>query len=63
MKKIRLHPEAKNELIITISFYESKYKGLEQDFYSEVKSSLNIISTFPEFCPERKDGTRRYLLN
>jgi len=34
MKNVRLHPDAKRELKQDISFYESKYKGLGQDFYS-----------------------------
>ena len=63
MKNVKLHPVAKQELKQNISFYESKYKGLGQDFYSEVKSSIQLISSFPELCPERNDETRRYLLN
>ena len=53
--------EAEVELQEIVAHYEGKIRGLGLDFEAEIERSLRIISDFPECCPLREDGTRRYL--
>ncbi|MDA0681403.1 MAG: hypothetical protein O3A13_11195 [Proteobacteria bacterium] len=47
MARYRLFSEAKDELEAAVSFYESEYPGLGQDFAVEVRILIRVIVGSP----------------
>lgn len=62
MTKASILREAEEELWETVAYYEKQSPGLGLDFEAEVGRALRSICSFPERCPLREDGTRRYLM-
>ncbi|MDY6894215.1 MAG: type II toxin-antitoxin system RelE/ParE family toxin [Thermotogota bacterium] len=62
MKRIKYHPEAKNEIQEAIKWYNRKTDGLGLEFVFEVKQAEVIILQDPEVWPFYVYETRRYLL-
>ncbi len=56
------HPEAENELIEAVSYYESCYRGLGHDFAQEVYTTIQTICRFPYAWSSMSQNTRRCLL-
>lgn len=59
------HPEARQELMDGIEYYESCRPGLGLDFASEIYSTISNILSFPEAWPAlggdlRRCQTRRF---
>lgn len=62
MGKYRLTTEAKNELSAGVSFYDSEYPGLGQDFAVEVRRLCRLVAKSPGSGFELRPGLRRRIL-
>ncbi|MFC2088480.1 type II toxin-antitoxin system RelE/ParE family toxin [Calditrichota bacterium] len=62
MKTMIVHHDAEIELWHTIEYYESKKSGLGLDFEKEFRNALYTIQNAPNRWPEKKYGTRCFLL-
>ena len=63
MLKIKVHPEAYNELEHAITWYDNQAKGLGSEFMDEVEHAVNLIQQFPDTWPAYSEGTRRLLIH
>jgi toxin ParE1/3/4 len=57
--KYAFHPEAQDEFLLAIDYYESREPGLGQDFSIEVHSAIETILSYPNAWPILKDDIRR----
>ena len=57
--KFSFHPEAREEFILTIEYYEHCSSGLGYDFALEVYSTIQNILKYPRAWPMFGDGMRR----
>jgi hypothetical protein len=62
MARHRLFSEAKEELEAAVSFYESEYPGLGQDFAIEVRRLIRVIVESPYTGLEVRPEIRRRIL-
>lgn len=62
MANYRLTTEARDELAVGVSFYDSEYPGLGQDFAVEVRRLCRLISDSPIAGYELRPGVRRRVL-
>lgn len=58
-KPLRFHDEALAELAAQAVYYESKSKGLGDEFVNEVEAATKIAGEFPEMGSPFKYSTRR----
>ncbi|MBI5640719.1 MAG: type II toxin-antitoxin system RelE/ParE family toxin [Nitrospirae bacterium] len=56
------HPEAEEEFIQAIEYYENNEPGLGYDFSIEVNSAIQNIVSFPTAWPELEEDMRRCLV-
>ncbi|HOJ08634.1 MAG: type II toxin-antitoxin system RelE/ParE family toxin [Ignavibacteriota bacterium] len=56
------HPEAEQEFIQAIEFYEEKEKGLGREFAFEIYSSIERILSYPKAWPILENNIRRSLV-
>jgi len=56
------HPDIEKEIKSSYQWYESKTKGLGEDFLSELESAFKTIAELPDAWPVVKMGFRRFLL-
>ncbi|MCL4456373.1 MAG: type II toxin-antitoxin system RelE/ParE family toxin [Nitrospirae bacterium] len=61
--KYSFHPEAKEELLEAINYFEECRLGLGMDFSKEVFSTIQRIIHFPSAWSEFSENTRRCLTN
>ena len=59
--KYSFHPEAKEEFLETIDYYESCSKGLGLEFADEIYSTIQRILQFPTAWTKFSENTRRCL--
>lgn len=57
------HPEAEEEFISSISYYEERQLGLGRDFTQEVYSAIQSIVERPKMWPIFDTNIRRRLIN
>jgi len=57
--KYFFHPEAQDEFILAIDYYESREPGLGQDFSIEVHATIENIVSFPHAWPVLEGDIRR----
>ena len=57
--KYVFHPEARDEFLRAIDYYESREPGLGQDFSIEVHDTIENILSFPNAWPVLEDDIRR----
>lgn len=57
------HPEAEQELLQAVSYYENCRPGLGIEFSHEVYQSITRIIQFPDSYAKFSDNTRRCILN
>jgi len=57
--KYVFHPEAEEELVAAIDYYEDCEPGLGYDFAIEVHSTIENILSFPKAWPTLEDDIRR----
>jgi len=62
MGTYRLTTEARDELLAGVSFYDSEYPGLGQDFAVEVRRLCRMVAESPESGFEVRPGIRRRIL-
>jgi plasmid stabilization system protein ParE len=55
------HPEAEEEFLAAIRYYESCQRGLGEDFCFEIRSAVQRIVEFPETWPVLEGDVRRCL--
>ena len=46
--RLSFHPEAEQELLHSITYYENKSAGLGTEFLEEIGKTLDLIKSFPE---------------
>ena len=61
MKSAR-HPEAREELLAAIDYYNEAEPGLGMAFYSEVEAAIGLIENYPDLWTEIADNIRRCLV-
>lgn len=59
---IEYHPEAADEFIEAAQFYESREKGLGEQFIHSIESSLNFIKQNPRIGQGDQMGRRKYVV-
>ena len=57
--KYVFHPEAQDEFLLAIEYYESREPGLGQDFSIEVHSAIENILSYPNAWPILEGDIRR----
>ena len=55
------HPEAEEELLEAVSYYEACEHGLGGEFFFEIKATIGRIIEFPELWPALDGEVRRCL--
>jgi mRNA-degrading endonuclease RelE of RelBE toxin-antitoxin system len=58
--KIKLEPEARQDIRETIKWYEERLEGLGDKFYRRVVDSLDIIKKYPTSYAVKYKNTRTY---
>ena len=58
----RFHPEAREEFLAAIEFYNDSLPGLGLDFTDEVHTAVELCELLPSMWPEIAPGIRRCLL-
>ena len=61
--KYSFHPEAKEELLEAINYFEECRAGLGIEFSKEVFSTIQLIIHFPAAWSKFSENTRRCLTN
>ncbi len=61
--KFWFHPEADEELLSAIRYYQECQEGLGDDFFYEAQSAIKRILDFPKAWPILERDVRRCLLN
>jgi hypothetical protein len=61
--KYSFHPEAKEEFLAAISYFEECRSGLGYEFSKEVFSTIQRIIHFPSAWSKFSENTRRCLTN
>jgi plasmid stabilization system protein ParE len=63
MYQIIYHPDAENEFLQSVHYYETQQKGLGRKFINSFNKSIDNIKFSPESWPILEDDIRRYLLS
>ena len=57
--KSAMHPEAREEFLAAIDYYNEAEPGLGMAFYSEVEVAIGLIENYPDLWTEIADNIRR----
>lgn len=57
------HPDAEEEFLAAIDYYEEREAGLGHDFSIEVFKAMQGIAAYPNAWPVVEDDVRRCLIN
>ena len=60
--KSAMHPEAREEFLAAIDYYNAAEHGLGMAFYTEVESAIALIESYPDLWTEIGGGIRRCLV-
>lgn len=60
--RFRYHPEAEEELLHSIRYYESRAEGLGAEFLDEVEKTLALIQSFSDLGTLLTEADRRMLV-
>ena len=60
--KSAMHPEAREEFLAAIDYYNEAEPGLGMAFYSEVEAAIGLIENYPDLWTEIDDNIRRCLV-
>lgn len=63
MPELIFHPDIQFEIRDSYKWYESRARGLGEDFLSELESAFQIIKEIPDTWPLIAKNFRRYLLD
>jgi hypothetical protein len=61
MKSV-MHPEAREEFLAAIDYYNEAEPGLGMAFCSEVEAAIGLIENYPDLWTEIGDNMRRCLV-
>ena len=56
------HPEAKEEFLAAIDFYNESVSGLGAEFAAEIQAAVALVEAFPRMWPEVSFEIRRCLV-
>ena len=59
--KYSFHPEAKEEFLETIDYYETRSTGLGLEFFNDIYSTIQRIREYPNAWSKFSENTRRCL--
>ena len=62
MRKIEFIPEAREEFMAEVSFYEAAKKGLGEKFSSSVEKAVSLVVAFPNVGSPSASGTQRVVI-
>ena len=57
-----MHPEAREEFLAAIDYYNNAEPGLGMDFYTEVESAIALVETYPDMWTDIGGNIRRCLV-
>jgi plasmid stabilization system protein ParE len=60
---IDFHPEAQEEFLQSIKYYERKALGLGTEFSDEIRTTLALLQSFPEIGQPFEESERKISLN
>ena len=60
--KSSIHPEAREEFLAAIDYYNNAEPGLGMAFYAEVESAIALVETYPDMWTEIGANIRRCLV-
>lgn len=60
--KSGMHPEAREELLAAIDYYNDAEPGLGMAFYTEIESAIELIEGYPDLWTDIGGGIRRCLV-
>jgi hypothetical protein len=60
--KSAMHPEAREEFLAAIDYYNEAEPGLGMAFYSEVEAAIGLIENYPDLWMEIDNNIRRCLV-
>ena len=60
--RIRFHPDAEDEYVAAVQWYEERVRGLGRRFEDEVDKALSTAAEAPGRWPVEGQGCRRVLL-
>ena len=60
--KSAMHPEAREEFLAAIDYYNEAEPGLGMAFYSEVEAAIGLIENYPDLWTEIDNNIRRCLV-
>jgi toxin ParE1/3/4 len=60
---LSFHPEARNEFLASIDYYEKCKPGLGIEFAEEIYAAIDRITQFPKAWPSLSLHTRRCIAN
>lgn len=61
--KIDVHPEAKQEIVGSLRYYERTDPMLAEDLDARIDTAVDLIAAKPDTWSPYLHGTRRYLLD
>lgn len=61
--KFSFHPDAEEELVSAVDYYEEREPGLGYDFATEVFTGIQNIINYPTAWPVMEEDIRRCLIN
>ncbi|MFZ2450556.1 MAG: type II toxin-antitoxin system RelE/ParE family toxin [Methylovulum miyakonense] len=62
MRKIEFIPEAREEFLAEVAFYQAKQHGLGGKFSSAVEKAVALVAAFPDVGSPSASGTRRVVI-
>ena len=63
MPELIFHPDIQFEIRDSYQWYESRARGLGEDFLGELESAFQVIKEIPDTWPLIANNFRRYLLD
>ena len=60
--KSAMHPEAREEFLAAIDYYNNAEPGLGMSFYAEVESAIALVEAYPDMWTEIGGNIRRCLV-
>ena len=60
--KSAMHPEAREEFLAAIDYYNEAEPGLGMAFYTEVEAAIGLIENYPDLWTEIDNNIRRCLV-
>jgi plasmid stabilization system protein ParE len=60
---IDFHPEAQEEVLESVKYYERKASGLGDRFSAEIQTTLALLQSFPEIGKPFVKSERKFSLN